>query len=109
MATVDEILKFIIEAIVPAVGGYLWGQCRTYRDKKKTAAEEDRLIKKGLQSLLRYEMLQAYQAHIMMGYATPDDKGSFEAMHASYAGLGKNGVMDKIYQEFMALPDIEKK
>ena len=26
---VDEILRFFIEAIVPAVGGYLWGQCRT--------------------------------------------------------------------------------
>ena len=50
-------------------------------------------------------MLQAYYHHKQMGYASSDDKGAFEAMHAAYAGLGKNGVMDTVYKEFMVLPN----
>lgn len=61
----------------------------------------------GIQALLRDRMLQKWDYCRGKGCTSRADKGSFEAMHASYAGLGKNGVMDKIYQEFMALPDIE--
>ena len=105
----NDIFKTLIEWMVPVLGGYVWGQFRAYKARKAETAEENTLIKKGLQSLLRYEMLQAYHDHTVMGYATPDDKGSFEAMHTSYAGLGKNGVMDKIYADFMALPIEERK
>ena len=105
----EDVFKLLIGWAVPALGGYLWGQFRAYKARKQEAADENALIKKGLQSLLRYEMLQAYHDHIAMGYATPDDKGSFEAMHTSYAGLGENGVMNKIYADFMALPIEEQK
>ena len=87
----DEVFHIILGSVIPAVGGYIWGKYE--------------LIKQGLQSLLRDRMLQAYHCHKEKGYASSADKGAFEAMHAAYAGLGKNGVMDTIYKEFMVLPD----
>lgn len=62
----------------------------------------------GIQALLRDRMLQKWDYCRSRGYAPRDDKGAFEAMHASYAGLGANGVLDKIYKDFMQLPETKK-
>ena len=62
-------------------------------------------IKLGIQALLRDRMLQKWDYCRIRGYAPISDKGSFEAMHTSYAGLGSNGVMDRVYKDFMALPE----
>lgn len=101
----EEIVHIIIGSMIPALGGYLWGRIRMYKDNKAAEQAEYELIKHGLQSLLRDRMLQAYHFHLEKGYATADDKGAFDAMHEAYAGLGRNGVMNQIYAEFMGLPE----
>lgn len=101
----EEIVHIIIGSVIPALGGYLWGKLKSYRDNKAAEQAEYETIKKGLQSLLRDRMLQAYHCHLEQGFATTDDKGAFDAMHEAYAGLGKNGVMDQVYTEFMSLPE----
>ena len=101
----EEIVDIVIGSVIPAIGGYIWGKVKTYRAYKESERLEYELIKKGLQSLLRDRMIQAYHNHLERGYATTDDKGAFDAMHQAYAGLGKNGVMDQVYAEFMGLPE----
>lgn len=101
----EDIYTIVLGSVIPAVGGYLWARYKNYREIKAAEKHEYELIKRGLQSLLRDRMLQAYYQHKKMGYASSDDKGAFEAMHAAYAGLGKNGVMDTVYKEFMVLPN----
>lgn len=100
----EWIVHFIVGTALPVIGGYVWGRYKDYREEKRAEQEEYALMKRGLQSVLRQLMLDSYHTHLSMGYATEDDKGSFEAMHQAYAGLGKNGVMDDIYQRYMALP-----
>lgn len=101
----EDIYNIFLGSVIPALGGYLWARYKSYKEVKAAEKQEYELIKRGLQSLLRDRMLQAYYYHKKMGCASSDDKGAFEAMHAAYAGLGKNGVMDTIYKEFMVLPD----
>lgn len=101
----DEVFHIILGSVIPAVGGYIWGKYKRYQEEQNREKQEYKLIKQGLQSLLRDRMLQAYYCHKEKGYASSADKGAFEAMHTAYAGLGKNGVMDTIYTEFMVLPD----
>ena len=101
----EDIYNIILGSVIPALGGYLWARYKSYKEVKAAEKQEYELIKRGLQSLLRDRMLQAYYQHKQMGYASSDDKGAFEAMHAAYAGLGKNGVMDTVYKEFMVLPN----
>lgn len=100
-----ENLHIILGTIIPAIGGYLWGQYKNYREEKELEKQEYALIKKGLQSLLRDRMLQVYYVHLEKGYANTDDKACFDAMHTAYAGLGKNGVMDTVYKQYMTLPE----
>ena len=102
---ITENLHIILGTIIPAIGGYLWGQYKNYREEKELEKQEYALIKKGLQSLLRDRRLQVYYVHLEKGYANTDDKACFDAMHTAYAGLGKNGVMDTVYKQYMTLPE----
>lgn len=109
----NYLLNFLLGTVIPAAFSYLVGRYLSYRKERmeEKAAEEKEaaMIKYGLQSLLRYTMLQDYYKHKASGLANADDKSSFEALHTAYAGLGKNGVMDTIYKEYMFLPDKDGK
>lgn len=109
----NYLLNFLLGTVIPAAFSYLIGRYLAYRKERmqEKAAEEKEaeMIKYGLQSLLRYTMLQDYYNHKASGIANANDKSSFEALHTAYAGLGENGVMDTIYKEYMFLPDKEEK
>lgn len=104
----DDIIKIVFTTLIPCVLTYLFSELKNYRkaqaDIKRHGGEEYKSMKLGIQALLRQEMLAEYHVHKQLGYASPDDKDSYEAMHMAYAGLGSNGVMDSVYSEFMALP-----
>lgn len=97
----EELLTTVASCLASAAVGYLirWVTAR-YTDNSH--------IKLGVQALLRDRMLQKWDYCEERGYARIDEKGAFEAMHTSYAGLGNNGVMDKVYNEFMSLPETPK-
>lgn len=59
----------------------------------------------GVQALLRDRLIQAYNHYNDKGYAPIYAKENFENMYDQYHSLGKNGVMDQHYTEFMKLPD----
>ncbi len=103
-----EGFHIFLGTVLPTVLGFLIGKYRNYKEAKEEEKKEYEIIKYGLQSLLRFTMLQAYDDHLHKGYATTAEKGSFDAMHSAYAGLGKNGVMDTVYKEFMALPEVKQ-
>lgn len=93
-----ELLTTVASCLASAAVGYLirWATA-SYTNNSH--------IKLGIQALLRDRMLQKWYYCRNRGYAAISDKGSFEAMHTSYAGLGSNGVMDQVYKDFMALPE----
>lgn len=109
----NYLLNFLLGTVIPAAFSYLVGRYLSYRKERmeEKAAEEKEaaMVKYGLQVLLRYFMLQDYHKHVDTGVASTDDKAAFEAMHTAYAGLGKNGVMDTVYKEYMFLPDKDGK
>lgn len=77
--------------------------------KKKKAEdskrEEDwRLLKKGIQALLKNDLKVRYDHWLDEGYALEDAREDLEAEYRIYHSLGKNGVMDDRRQRFLALP-----
>lgn len=80
--------------------------------KKKRAEdikrEEDwRLLKKGIQALLKNDLKVRYDHWIDMGYAPEDAREDLEAEYRIYHSLGKNGVMDGRRKKFLDLPTEE--
>lgn len=76
--------------------------------KRKVAEakrEEDwRLLKKGIQALLKNDLKVRYDYWLDEGYALEDAREDLEAEYQIYHSLGKNGVMDDRRQRFLALP-----
>lgn len=77
-----------------ALLGYLFGQ---------TIA-----LKRGLQALLRAQMIADYNHYSEKGWAPLYARENFENLWVQYEKLGKNGVMQDIRQKFLALPTREE-
>lgn len=77
--------------------------------KKKKAEdaqrEEDvRLLKKGIQALLKNDLKVRYDYWLDQEYAPEDAREDLEAEYRIYHSLGKNGVMDSRRANFLDLP-----
>ena len=77
--------------------------------KKKKAEdakreEDSRLIKKGIQALLKNDLKVRYDYWLDQGYAPEDAREDLEAEYQIYHALGKNGVMDDRRKRFLAQP-----
>lgn len=80
------------------------------REKDKIASKEDaELLKIALQALLRSQLYELYEKWVPLHWAPKDVKENFENLYKNYHGLGQNGVMDHIHEEFMSLPTLNPK
>lgn len=66
--------------------------------------KENQALKKGLQALLRAQMINDYNKWSAKGYVPIYARQNFQNVWDNYHELGANGVMDDIKNKFMALP-----
>ncbi len=66
---------------------------------------ENKLQMEGLQSVIKHDLKVRYLKWIKLGYAPMDAKDDLERMYQVYHRLGANGVMDKLREQFLALPE----
>lgn len=66
--------------------------------------KENSAIKKGLQALLRAQMINDYNKWSAKGYAPIYSRENFENCWKQYETLGENGVMNDIHAKFLTLP-----
>ena len=69
--------------------------------KFKKYAVEQQALKKGVQAMLRSQMIQMYNEYKAEKKAPVYVKDNFENVWNAYHNLGANGVMDQIHEEFM--------
>lgn len=62
------------------------------------------LLKKGIQALLRAQMIADWNKWSTKGYAPIYAKENFENVWEQYHSLGANGVMNDIHIKFLELP-----
>ena len=77
------------------------------KKKKEDDTKKDddmRLIKKGIQAILKNDLKVRYEHWIEEGYAPDDARDDLEAEYKIYHSLGKNGVMDGRRAKFLDLP-----
>ena len=70
----------------------------------KKNAEDNKAVKKGVQAILRSEMIKDYNKWSEKGYAPIYARQNFENCWEQYHNLGANGVMDDIHHKFLDLP-----
>lgn len=74
------------------------------KEEEAKKAEDQSLIKKGIQALLKNDLKVRYDYWLDQGYAPDDARDDLEAEYRIYHSLGKNGVMDSRRNRFLALP-----
>ena len=90
MTLYNWLCLFSVPAIIASVFLYVWVQIRA--------------VKKGVQALLRAQMIEMYNKWYERGYAPIYIRDNFENCWSQYHALGANGVMDDIHEKFLKLP-----
>lgn len=96
--------KYWLETLFGLIVTGLGVAVKWLHKKSKTEAQRQGAIEKGLQALLRSQMINDYNHYKEKGYAPIYAKENFENVWKQYHNLGVNGVMDSIHEEFMSLP-----
>lgn len=101
---INTILTMLVGLIVTAI----WNGAINVPKKRKeldAKREEDlRLLKRGIQALLKNDLKVRYDYWLEKEYAPEDAREDLEAEYCIYHSLGKNGVMDERRAKFLALP-----
>ena len=72
---------------------------------KEKEIEEIRLANnRGTQALLRDRLLQGYHFFKRRGMVTYGEARNYENMYEAYHALGKNGIMDIVFEQFKKIP-----
>ena len=72
---------------------------------KEKEIEEIRLANnRGTQALLRDRLLQGYHFFKRRGMVTYGEARNYENMYEAYHALGKNGIMDVVFEQFKKIP-----
>ena len=73
----------------------------------KKSAADNAAMKKGIQALLRSNLITEYNRWSEKGYAPIYARQNFENCWKQYHALGENGVMDDLHEKFLELPTEE--
>ena len=99
--TVSIITSIIVWAITGALGAFT-----TYLGMRyKKVTRENNALKNGMQSLLRNNIIDAHDKYMKKKYCPIYAKESLTKTYDSYHALGGNGVVTKLYNDIMALPE----
>lgn len=86
------------------IAGILRYLCKRIKDNR----DDTEALKKGVQALLRSQMIADYNKYVEKGYAPIYARDNFENCWAQYHALGANGVMDDMRKKFLKLPTEQK-
>ncbi len=67
-----------------------------------------RALQRGVQALLRAQMVDSFQHYHAKGYAPLYARENFENLWRNDEALGANGVFSDVHNKFMALPTHEE-
>lgn len=80
------------------------GGFKYLRSMAKKNAADNAAVKKGVQALLRSQMIADYNKWSEREYAPIYARENFQNCWKQYHDLGKNGVMDDLHEKFLELP-----
>ena len=97
-------LTMLVGLIVTAIWNGAINNSKKDKEKEAKHEEDMRLLKKGMQAILKNDLKVRYDHWIEEGYAPEDAKDDLEDEYKIYHSLGKNGVMDSRRAKCIDLP-----
>lgn len=100
-------LEFIFGAVISLIGiGYkkLKKKQEEQAEKQKEQERKNQAIERGVQALLRNELIRRFREYKTKGEMSMLDKENMEHMFEEYFNLGGNGLMEEVHDEFLQIP-----
>ncbi len=101
---INTALTMLVGLIITAIFNGAINLPKKKRAEDARREEDWRLLKKGIQALLKNDLKVRYDYWLDQGYAPEDAREDLEAEYQIYHALGKNGVMDDRRNRFLAQP-----
>lgn len=101
---INTALTMLVGLIITAIFNGAINVPKKKRAEDARRDEDWRLLKKGIQALLKNDLKVRYDYWLDQGYAPEDAREDLEAEYQIYHALGKNGVMDDRRNRFLAQP-----
>ena len=99
---IDHILTVAITTLTGGVVTFLWRKFIKTQEKQKAETEA---LKAGLQSLLRYKIIDTFETYSKKGWIPIYALEGINACYIAYENLGENGVIDTIMDHLKQLPN----
>ena len=101
---INTALTMLVGLIVTAIFNGAINIPKKKKEEEVRREEDMRLLKKGIQALLKNDLKVRYDYWLDQEYAPEDAREDLEAEYRIYHSLGKNGVMDGRRAKFLNLP-----
>ena len=103
----DFIVEYWIEALFTAVigifGFVIKNKFKEIKDKQEEQTKKNQAIERGVQALLRNELIRRFREYKTKGEMSMLDKENMDHMFEEYFNLGGNGMMHDVYKEFQEI------
>ena len=100
---------FIASLISCLVSSLVGGAVTFLVTRWKGVAKRENALREGVMSLLRNQLIEYHDRYTRRGYCPIYAKESARRSYEAYHELGGNGVVTKLYEDIMALPEEEEK
>ena len=101
---INTALAMLVGLVVTAIFNGAINIPKKQKAEDEKREEDIRLLKKGIQALLKNDLKVRYDYWLDQEYAPEDAREDLEAEYCIYHALGKNGVMDGRRAKFLNLP-----
>ena len=97
-------LEFIIKYWLQCLFGLICGAMGYILKKIFGLYKRQKAVEKGVQDLLRNELIRRYREYEIKKEISILDKENIEHMFTEYKNLGGNGTVEKMYEDLLELP-----
>lgn len=91
-------------AIVKVADKKILGSEKLKEKQIEQKTTHDLAVNKGLQALLRQQLIRAHEKFTRQGYCAIQDRELVDSTYEAYHGLGGNGIATKMVEDIHELP-----
>lgn len=104
-----NVLATILTSVISCLVSFLLGGVLAFFAARfKGSIKRERAMQEGVMCLLRGKLIDYHEKYTERGYCPLYVKESARRGYEAYHALGGNGIVTKLYEDLMSLPETEK-
>ena len=98
-------VSWFVTLVLGAIVAFMKSKYASLKKRNDEFEIRQQAVENGLQSLLRNDIIRSHDKYTERGYCRIYAKEALRREYNAYHALGGNGVITKLYDDIMALPE----